>query len=391
MNVWRAPPAQVDPDCEVVVAEATPDDPKGEIRLVDIRQHGDFGELGSPDVAVKASRIRGLSSATRENAAEALLLHLLGPGGAGIPGNQHADRWHAANFTYRVFDPSATGPSHFYCSSLVWWAYTQAGVDLRDHSFDGPVDHAYVTPDDLVTWNTGADDITGDVGVDGGSVEMHSPAHVMLVDPLGRRAGKDGAGTLFQEIPGAIWRDAGDVESVSAAGLDESWDIVMSGYATGPYTVALRLLGQEWPQSPHFFAGDTHPGKVERHSILRGLVRADEPLAADDAISTRAGRAVDIDVLANDRDFGNDLWPSTLAVVAPPARGTATVAGGRVRYVPAAGHTGADSFRYRICDENEQCDEATVTVTTVPAVAGQPGGGPGGSGGPGGRPGGPRR
>lgn len=106
------------------------------------------------------------------------------------------------------------------------------------------------------------------------------------------------------------------------------------------------------------------------------------PNAVADTAETDEGRAVVIDVLANDEP--SDELPidvASLTVSRNPGHGTATVANGKVTYTPDAGFVGTDSFDYTICsdvsDEEMQsdavllqqveqpCDTATVTVTVV--------------------------
>lgn len=99
------------------------------------------------------------------------------------------------------------------------------------------------------------------------------------------------------------------------------------------------------------------------------------PDAVNDTATTDKGQPVEVDVLANDvPDAQLPFDPGSLAVVADPAKGTATVTAGGITYTPAAGAVGVDSFRYRICSvveggEDEEppvpCDEATVSVTIV--------------------------
>jgi hypothetical protein len=75
-------------------------------------------------------------------------------------------------------------------------------------------------------------------------------------------------------------------------------------------------------------------------------------------------------VLANDRDADGDRISAQLA--GAPAHGKLTLgADGAIRYVPAAGFAGADSFSYRALDANGAGNVATVTlsVTAAPVAA----------------------
>jgi len=96
------------------------------------------------------------------------------------------------------------------------------------------------------------------------------------------------------------------------------------------------------------------------------------PTANGDGISVDEDGSVDINVLGND-NFGTD-GPGTLAVLAPPANGSAVVddkgtpgnvLDDPILYTPNAGYDGPDSFTYRICDASTppDCASATVNVT----------------------------
>lgn len=89
------------------------------------------------------------------------------------------------------------------------------------------------------------------------------------------------------------------------------------------------------------------------------------PIALDDRIRTREETAVDIDVLANDRDAADDV----LAVVTTgtPALGRlALSASGAITFTPRLDAWGTDRFRYTIRDTRGQTASATVTVIVDP-------------------------
>ena len=87
----------------------------------------------------------------------------------------------------------------------------------------------------------------------------------------------------------------------------------------------------------------------------------DPPTARNDSAATDQGKAVTVDVLANDEDIDGDTL--TVASVKTPSNGTVSTNGTTVRYVPADGFAGGDSFTYQACDPSGACDTATVTVT----------------------------
>lgn len=81
--------------------------------------------------------------------------------------------------------------------------------------------------------------------------------------------------------------------------------------------------------------------------------------AADDLAVTQPGQSVLIDVLGNDHALGGDL---RLLKAFKPAHGIATIENGRVRYTPAPGFQGSDSFRYMAQSGQSQPGQATVNV-----------------------------
>ncbi|HYF65275.1 MAG TPA: Ig-like domain-containing protein [Herpetosiphonaceae bacterium] len=87
------------------------------------------------------------------------------------------------------------------------------------------------------------------------------------------------------------------------------------------------------------------------------------PLAVADAASTGRGQAVDIAVLANDTDADQDAL--TITGLTAPAHGSVQIVGGTVRYAPAAGYVGSDSFGYTVSDGVGGTASATVTVSVV--------------------------
>jgi hypothetical protein len=96
------------------------------------------------------------------------------------------------------------------------------------------------------------------------------------------------------------------------------------------------------------------------------------PVANDDSATTTAGTAVTIDVAANDTDPDGNLAPGSATTsctgCTTPQHGTLVANGsGTFGYTPAAGYTGPDGFTYRICDTQNACDTAVVTITVNPS------------------------
>ncbi|MFO0747195.1 MAG: Ig-like domain-containing protein [Myxococcota bacterium] len=88
----------------------------------------------------------------------------------------------------------------------------------------------------------------------------------------------------------------------------------------------------------------------------------DPPVARDDATGTPAATPVTVPVRDNDDDPDGDSLGNP-AVTTTPAHGTTEIQNGAVRYTPAAGYTGTDTFTYSVCDAQGACDDAIVTIT----------------------------
>jgi hypothetical protein len=91
------------------------------------------------------------------------------------------------------------------------------------------------------------------------------------------------------------------------------------------------------------------------------------PNAVNDTATTQTGRRVDIPVLANDSDPDGD--PITIRPpLGSPQHGTVSLRnnGTVVRYRPAQGFAGSDSFGYTVCDSHNACSTTTVAVTVTP-------------------------
>ena len=101
-------------------------------------------------------------------------------------------------------------------------------------------------------------------------------------------------------------------------------------------------------------------------TVVVTVVSIDKPpFAVDDAVEVFANQPLVIDVLANDRGMDGDRLQ--VVAVAAPAHGIATVANGGVRYVPASGYHGPDTFSYTVAGRTGLARRATVALTVTPA------------------------
>ena len=101
---------------------------------------------------------------------------------------------------------------------------------------------------------------------------------------------------------------------------------------------------------------------VDTYKTAKGAAgSATKPLAYGDAATTVQGKAVAIDVLANDDDPNGDTL--TIKSFQQGSSGKVEQSGNQLVYTPNAEFTGTDTFQYTITDPAGNEDTATVTVT----------------------------
>ena len=98
------------------------------------------------------------------------------------------------------------------------------------------------------------------------------------------------------------------------------------------------------------------------------------PYAGNDQAIVRAGQAVVIPLLNNDRDSDGQLRRETLEITEPPQHGSISLLSdrGQAIYTPADGFVGADRFRYRVRDDRGAFSNAAIVELTVREVSGSP-------------------
>lgn len=143
------------------------------------------------------------------------------------------------------------------------------------------------------------------------------------------------------------------------------------GSATVEYTPELQFVGED---AFTFRVSDgTESSNVATVTIE---VQNEGPTASNASATTDAGTAVVVTVSASDPDDD----PLAYILVDGPASGTVggffdvTGSGAKVRYEPADGFSGTDTFTYRVSDGTQSSGVATVTVTVAngdPVAAGQ--------------------
>ena len=90
----------------------------------------------------------------------------------------------------------------------------------------------------------------------------------------------------------------------------------------------------------------------------------DMPIAVNDNNTTAQNTPVNGNAASNDTPSGDggNIW----SIVTGPANGTATMnANGTYTYTPATGFNGNDSFTYKLCDADNDCSTATVSIVVT--------------------------
>lgn len=136
------------------------------------------------------------------------------------------------------------------------------------------------------------------------------------------------------------------------------------------HTVAGRFVPGtswvDWPTSPNpgwsnvedFGAMFAHPFRIS--AVLVPPVTV--PTAADDAFELDEDAVLNGDVSDNDAlsDDGGNVWS---ALTQPEDGNLVLNADGSFSYTPDAGFNGSDSFIYELCDADDDCSTATVSLT----------------------------
>jgi hypothetical protein len=132
---------------------------------------------------------------------------------------------------------------------------------------------------------------------------------------------------------------------------------------TGITRVTLRFIGQQ--------SIDPNMALHRPFSITFEPLNS-PPDATDDSGSSKLNTLVGISVLSNDTDPDGDPLNIISSDTTTSKGGAIVCAGGDCSYKPAFGFTGTDTFNYTACDDENECDVATVTVeiTNPQEVAG---------------------
>ena len=87
------------------------------------------------------------------------------------------------------------------------------------------------------------------------------------------------------------------------------------------------------------------------------------PNAVGDWSTARVNTSVSGNLLTNDSDPDGDVLAMETSPATEPTAGEVTLeSDGQFTYTPDSDFTGADTFSYRVCDPDQLCDTATVTI-----------------------------
>lgn len=216
--------------------------------------------------------------------------------------------------------------------------------------------------------------------------ELWSPTEVPQTAPITQILSTPNQGRDLARVDVRLWDAEGNAASLllqyrqtNSVIWSNATIAAINGAAYGP--VAAYPTGQthqvSWNAGLDLGSGFTNSVRMRARAqdvTLMGewsaevayLVRnsATLPVAQDDATNTFQGTWVDIAVLANDTVTAP---PKRIYSVGQPAHGTtATNRNSTVRYTPAPGFTGTDSFVYTLADGASALSSATATVTVIP-------------------------
>ncbi len=178
--------------------------------------------------------------------------------------------------------------------------------------------------------------------------------------------------TLDEDETGTWAVLANDIDSTGAWDTAGMW--IQSGPANGSASLSPEGLLTYTP-APDWFGTDVLTyvlcdtfGLCDSALVtITVLPVNDPPLAGEDSLATDEDVAAVAVVLANDTDVDGFVDGASVSVVGDPARGTATVyPSGSIGYAPDADAFGADSLRYRVCDNEGACDTAWLRITVRP-------------------------
>ncbi len=93
----------------------------------------------------------------------------------------------------------------------------------------------------------------------------------------------------------------------------------------------------------------------------------DRPIAVNDEVETNEDESVDIDVLSNDYDIDSDSDGFVITISEQPLNGYVNIdSDNQIMYTPNENYNGNDSFIYQLCDSDDGCNSAQVSIFIIP-------------------------
>jgi VCBS repeat-containing protein len=170
--------------------------------------------------------------------------------------------------------------------------------------------------------------------------------------------------------PGVLSNDSdADGNNLSAVLVSTTANGIVSLNPDGSFTYApnANFFGTD---SFTYKANDgTNDSNVATVNITVKTVN-DRPVANDDAATTNGNTPATIDVLANDSDIDGALDPASFTIQSAASHGTLSIDPntGKITYTAAVGFSGADSFTYRVKDnQGAVSNVATVQIEVLAA------------------------
>lgn len=139
---------------------------------------------------------------------------------------------------------------------------------------------------------------------------------------------------------------------------------------TGIYTFASAIAGKYQFAVPVCYKG-VCSNELLQISVLDNVNPFNAPVVNNDVVSTLQNTAATVAVLGNDQSGtpGFTLQANTVSVTRAPFHGTAVAnLDGTIKYTPATGFVGRDTFQYKVCDNVSpaQCGTALVYINVIP-------------------------
>ncbi|MBA4410167.1 MAG: hypothetical protein C0397_12170, partial [Odoribacter sp.] len=140
--------------------------------------------------------------------------------------------------------------------------------------------------------------------------------------------------------------------------------LVLNSNGAFTFTPAPNYVGQD--QFVYEVCDNGSPVACDQATVYLILGQDDDqPMAADDINTTNEDNSVTGNVKVNDliSNDGLNVW----SIVKQPNHGRVVmVPDGSYTFTPDADYYGSDSFIYKLCDIDGDCDEARVTITVNP-------------------------